>query len=100
MKRLLQLNFGALLTSVMIFVIAYYLLLRDNFLHTSIASIITLSETVKLKEHLLILGLLPIYIGTMIFGAALIGIYLGSSLQTVVSRTVRPIKKPSDKNYP
>jgi hypothetical protein len=66
--------------------IAYYMLLRDNYLHSSISSIISYSHHLAIREHLLILGLLPIYIAFMIFGAAVIGVYLGASIQTLLSR--------------
>ncbi|HVE44330.1 MAG TPA: hypothetical protein VNC84_04260 [Gammaproteobacteria bacterium] len=62
--------------------VAYYLLLRDNFLHTSIGSIVQNSHHFKIIAHLIILGLLPIYIGTMLFGAAMVGIYVGNSVDT------------------
>ena len=68
---------------------AYYLLLRDNYLHSSIASIITYAHHLAIREHLLILGLLPIYIAFMIFGSATVGLYLGASVQTLLSRTVK-----------
>lgn len=69
--------------------IAYYLLLRDNYLHSSISSIIDYSHNLAIREHLLILGLLPIYIGFMIFGAATVGLYLGASIQTILTRVAR-----------
>lgn len=56
--------------------IVYYLLICDNHLHTSIRSIITSSQSLDVKHHLLILGLLPIYIGIMIFGSGLMSLYL------------------------
>ena len=61
--------------------LAYYLLLRDNFLHCTITSIIHYTAHLSIKEHLIVLGLLPIYIAMMIFGAAILGIYLGSRIE-------------------
>jgi hypothetical protein len=69
--------------------IAYYLLLRDNYLHSSISSIIVYSHNLAIREHLLILGLLPIYIAFMIFGAATIGLYLGASIQSLLTRVAK-----------
>ena len=69
--------------------IAYYFLLQDNFLHISISSIMQFSHHLAIRSHLLVLGLLPIYIATMIFGAAMGGIYLGSTLQNILVRTVK-----------
>ena len=77
--------FIALLTTCYI---AYYLLLTDNSLHSSIASIIDYAHHLSIKEHLIILGLLPIYIAVMIFGSATVGLYLGATVQSLLSRTV------------
>ena len=68
---------------------AYYLLLRDNYLHSSISSIINYAHHLAIREHLLILGLLPIYIALMIFGSATVGLYLGASVQALLSRSIR-----------
>lgn len=65
-------------------VLAYYLLLCENILHTSISEIIDYSDTLEVTQHILILGLLPIYIAAMVFGAAMFGIYLGSMLQQLI----------------
>lgn len=72
-----------LILGVMIYT-AYYLLLKDNVLHSSISSIIAYSHHVALKKHLLILGLLPIYIAAMIFGAVILGLYLDTQLGNLV----------------
>jgi hypothetical protein len=69
--------------------VAYYLLFTDNFLHISIASIIHASHHLNIKSHLLILGLLPIYIAGMIFGAALIGLYLGSKIEYLFFKSAK-----------
>lgn len=66
--------------------LAYYLLLARSGLHTSITSIISASEVQALPRHLLILGLLPIYIACMIFGSALIGVYLGNTVPELINR--------------
>lgn len=55
----------------------YFLLLTDNFLNTSIASIILLIHDLDIAPHAFIIGLLPIYIAFTIFGSAIVGIYLG-----------------------
>lgn len=92
MKKNLSPNIGAIISSVMIFIIAYYILLNDTCFHTSIASIIALSENLKLKEHMLVLGLLPVYIATIVFGAAIFGLYLGSSIQVRFARILNRFK--------
>jgi hypothetical protein len=86
MKKLISLNIGMIITLTVIVYTVYYLLLHNNFLHTSIASIIDSSHRLKDSWHLLVLGLLPIYIGTMVFGSILLGAYLGSLLQQFLLR--------------
>ena len=61
--------------------IAYYLLLHENFLHSSIAEIISFSHSLEITQHAIILGCLPVYIAIMVFGAFIFGIYLGTMLQ-------------------
>ena len=61
--------------------LAYYLLLYENCLHSSIHEIVDFSQTLDITHHLFILGLLPIYIAAMIFGAVMFGIYLGRAIQ-------------------
>jgi len=66
----------------MAFYLAYYLLLRDTLFHSSIACIIADSKGLPVKQHLFVLGLIPVYIGIIIFGAATLGILFGSMLQS------------------
>lgn len=65
--------------------IAYYFLLNDNFLHSSISSIIAHARPLAVKKHLIVLGLLPIYIATIIFGSATIVIYLTARLEHLLA---------------
>lgn len=75
--------------------LAYYLLLEKSSWHTTITSVITLAQSAALPRHLLILAFLPIYIACMIFGSALIGIYLGSTVPALINR----ISKKSDHDF-
>lgn len=84
MKRLAHFNVGIMFALCAAFYITYYLLLEDNFLHTSISDIITRSHQLADQQHLLVLGLLPIYIATVVFGSATLGVYLGSLAQRMV----------------
>lgn len=84
MKRLAHLNIGIMITLIAVSYITYYFLLNDSFLHISIADIINDSHQLKSQKHLLVLGLLPIYIGSMVFGSAIFGIYLGSVMQRMI----------------
>ena len=80
MRKLVYLNIGTCIGLVVAFVLVYYFLMQDNFLHISISSIITHSQNLEIKRRLLVQGLLPIYISMMIFGATMLSIYLGSTL--------------------
>lgn len=81
MRKIISLNIITIIVLVLLFSAGCYLLLQENRLHASIASIIANSDHVNLKKHLLVLGLLPIYIAAIVFGTALLGIYLGSRVQ-------------------
>lgn len=74
-------NIIIILSTLIILFGAYYLLLNDTFLPTSISAIIAGSDQFDRKDHALVLGLIPIYISFMIFGASILGIYLGSQIQ-------------------
>ncbi len=69
--------------------LAYYLLVSDNRAHCSISHIIHYAHTLALKQHLLLMGLLPVYIAIVIFGAAL----LGSTIARWLDQTIIPIFK-------
>lgn len=86
MKNFLYLNVGPIVALIVVTNIVYYLLLHDNCLHTSIASILNETHNLPFRPHLLVLGFIPIYIAFMIFGAGSLSIYLGSALQQIVAR--------------
>ena len=85
-KNHLAKQVSTLATLVFFSGIAYYFLLHENFMHSAISCIISYSHTLTMKKHLVVLGLLPIYIAMMIFGAAMLGIYLGNKLECVIKR--------------
>lgn len=87
MKKVSSLSVSTFITLTIVVYVVYYLLLQDNFLHISISSIIDRTHHLRDKGHLIVLGLLPIYIATMVFGSILLGVYLGSSLQQFFSRS-------------
>lgn len=72
----------AILSAVLF--VADFLLLQDNQLHTSIASIIAYSRQFADKQHLIILGLLPIYIATVVFGTTLLTLYLIGRIKSIL----------------
>jgi hypothetical protein len=73
--------------------VAYYLLLHENCMHSSITAIITYSHTISHNKHLVILALLPVYIAMMIFGAALLGIYTSSRLEFLLARSLKVLRR-------
>jgi hypothetical protein len=80
-NRIFSLNFGKLVAICFFFYVAYCLLLHDNTLQMSVSALIVRSHQLSMYQHLLILGLIPIYIGVVIFGAAMLGILVGDVLQ-------------------
>lgn len=66
----------------------YYLLLYDKIL-ISIPCIISYAHGTAIDRHLLILGLLPIYIGVMVFGATFLGILAGNKVQQYFNKPVK-----------
>lgn len=69
------------LTQLLVGYLAYYLLLTENSIGGSIAHIIHYAHSLPLKQHLLVMGFLPIYIAIVIFGAATLGLLLGKWLE-------------------
>lgn len=74
------------LTIFLTSLIAYVILLKDFPFHLSIASIIIKAHSLDVSEHLLVLGILPIYISLVIFGTALLGFYVGKVITSYLSR--------------
>lgn len=88
------LPFGKTMALLLMCYLAYYLLLENTSLHTSISSMIAAAHSSSVPRHLLILAFLPIYIASMIFGSALIGVYLGNTVPKIASRFLRPSREP------
>jgi uncharacterized membrane protein YfcA len=78
-------KFTTIFSTIILGYLAYYALLRDNFLHTSISSIIKESHHLAIITHIVVLGFLPVYIAAVIFGAGLLGIYIGSRLTRFIN---------------
>lgn len=89
MNKRSKLKMSSLTSLVIACYLAYYLLLSDNALHTSISCIMQYARSLALQKHLIVLGLLPIYIASMIFGAAMIGLYLGNSVPSLLTRAAK-----------
>jgi hypothetical protein len=89
MKKRLSIKLSSVVAALVAGVVAYYLLLCHNAFHSSISEIIYYSNGLKLTKHILVLGLLPIYIAAMVFGAVLLGIYLRSLLQNAIHKAIK-----------
>lgn len=92
MRKLVSLSLASTVAVLTVFYVAYYLLLSDSFMHISVGEIIAHTHQLSMKKHLIVLGLIPIYIALMIFGAAVLGMYLGSLLQSWINRSFK--RKP------
>lgn len=89
MKKYWLINIVTAITLIIVCGCTYSLLLQDNFLHTSISSIILRARHLEVKAHLIVLGFLPIYIGAVIFGSVMLGIYVGSSTKQLFERYIK-----------
>lgn len=90
MKTLLSvISPGTLISQVITGLLAFYLLVADNGLHCSISSIITYARSLQMNQHAVVLGMLPIYIAAVIFGAAILGAVLGKRVERFI---INPLK--------
>lgn len=87
MLKKISLHAITLAAMTALFICACYLLLNHS-LSLSIYSIIAASHT-SLAAHLLILGLLPIYIAAVIFGSAMLALYIGPNIQQFLFRSLK-----------
>jgi hypothetical protein len=99
MKKIVSLNIATMITVLVVFCAVELILLHDNtFIACSISSIIYKAQFYKLKTHLLMLALLPIYIGVVIFGSACLGVLIGSHVQRFLLNRRGPKSPLSLKN--
>lgn len=85
-KKHFTFRYGHIAALIFFCCMAYYLLLHENCMHSAIPCIISYSHTLTMKKHLIVLGLLPVYIALMIFGAVMLGIYLGNKVELLIKR--------------
>lgn len=87
MKALLTtISPSALIAQLITGCFAIYLLAVDNVFGLSISAIIHYAHSLEVSTHILVLGLLPVYIAAVIFGAALIGAYLSRKIDPIVRK--------------
>ena len=67
----------------------YYLLVQDRTLHLSISDMLDWANHCTKHGHLFVIGFLPIYLGLIIFGAAVLFIYLRTHLWPLISHYLR-----------
>lgn len=85
MKKSTSLNLGGFICLVVAVYLLYCLLLRDNMMPFSIYSVFSSINHWAKDWHIIVIGLLPIYLALMIFGTAMFGVYLGSAIQRWIS---------------
>lgn len=83
-RRSLNLG-GAIALSLTIYMV-YRLLVKNKMLPFSISSILSSSSHLFNHWHVLAVGLVPVYLGLIIFGTALVSIYCGSAIQSWITR--------------
>jgi hypothetical protein len=76
-----SLNLGAIICSVAAVYILYYLLLEDKPFPFSITSVLGGVNHWLRHWHVLVVGLLPVYLALMVFGTSMMGLYVGGALQ-------------------
>jgi hypothetical protein len=77
------LNIGGIVCLVVTVFFIYYLLIKDKLLPSCVSSMLSMGTT---NWHLLGVALVPIYMGLMIFGAAMISLHFGSAIQRWLSQ--------------
>lgn len=77
-----QFNLGGILFLIAAVCLMCYMLLKGNsFLPCSINSVLSSMNHCARHWHIIVVGLLPVYVALMLFGTAISSIYLGSALQ-------------------
>lgn len=90
MHRKHRLNLGSLICLIAAVYVLYYLLLGNRqILPSSIHWVEQAVEPWTHSCHVLVIGLLPIYIALLVFGTAILGGYLGSALHRWISSFIR-----------
>ncbi len=66
-----------------------YLLRQDDILPISISSVWSYISHFAKHFHVIAVGLLPVYVALMVFGTAILGIYLGSAIQRWITQFLK-----------
>jgi hypothetical protein len=79
-------NLGGLLCLLATVYFIYYLLLKDNLLPFSVSSVLAFGNQWSKHWHIFAVGLVPIYLGLIIFGTSVLSLYVGTALSRWVSQ--------------
>lgn len=93
MKKQYSFNIYSLLGLLVAVYCIYFLLIKDDQLPCSIQAVLYGVNHVITHWHVLVVGLLPIYVACVIFGLAMVGLYLGSLLERLMGRLFGAPKK-------
>ncbi len=78
--------------SIFLFILVYFIyriLLEDDILPFSITSVqSTMNHWVK-HWHFLVVGLIPVYIALLFFGAVILGIFFGDKIERLISKILQ-----------
>ena len=81
MNKRQSFNFGGIICLIAAVCLMCYMLLDGDVLHCSINSVLFSMNHWARHWHILVVGLLPVYVALMFFGTAISSMYLGSALQ-------------------
>lgn len=85
----LSLNMGAILCLILAVCFICTVLIQDELAPASISAMLSALGHWARHWHVLAIGLLPVYIALMVFGTAVVGIYLGSVLHRWLAMVLR-----------
>ncbi len=83
------LNLGGIIFLLATVYIIYYLLLKDTLLPFSVSSLLAWGDNCSKCWHVLAVGLIPIYLAMVIFGAGVLSVSIGSALQRWLTKLWR-----------
>ena len=90
MNKRQSVGLGGIICLIISSYLMYYLLLQDDILPFSIESVTAAINRWVRHTHIVVFGLLPVYVAFMIFGTAILGIYFGAVIQRWVAHFFSP----------
>jgi len=79
-------NLGNLFAISFVLCVCYYILLGGADQPLSITYLLTRAKYLAYPWYLLVIALIPIYIGLLIFGTALLGLYCSGKVRLLVKK--------------